>query len=75
MADDWEREYVRQLGRNIRRIRKSKGLSQKALGELLGIWPSVLCHWELGERKMGITALQRIADALGVTSTSLLPKD
>ena len=74
MADDWQREFCRQLGLNIVRIRKSKGLTQKALADLMGIWPAVLCHWETGRRQMGITALQRIADALGVTATSLLPK-
>jgi hypothetical protein len=34
----------------------------------------VLWYWEHGSRGMGVARLQLIADALGVTSTSLIPK-
>jgi transcriptional regulator with XRE-family HTH domain len=33
-----------------------------------------LWHWEEGDRGMGAARLQRIADALGMTATALLPE-
>ena len=56
---------------NLRRIRKSRGLTQKGLAARLGISPQVICHWERGVRTPKIQSVHRLADALGVDPAEL----
>jgi transcriptional regulator with XRE-family HTH domain len=62
-----------QLGEKIRRARQAQGLTQRQLAAKIGIWPAVLCHWELDARSPNIDSLMRVAIALGVPAASLLP--
>jgi transcriptional regulator with XRE-family HTH domain len=62
-----------QLGEKIRRARKAQGLTQRRLAAKIGIWPAVLCHWEIGARTPNVDNLMRVAIALGVPAASLLP--
>jgi transcriptional regulator with XRE-family HTH domain len=71
---NWEWEFYRQLDANIVAARQAQGLTQVDLARKLGVFPAVLWYWEHGSRGMGVARLQLIADALGVTSTSLIPK-
>lgn len=60
------------LGRNIRRLRKERGLSQEALGDEAGIDRTYVSGVERGVRNPTITVLERFARALGVPPGDLL---
>lgn len=70
---EWEREFNRRLGRNIAAARRANGLTGCELARRLNVWPPQLWHWEHGRFGIGVARLQLVADALGVTSTSLIP--
>nr|WP_288454617.1 LexA family transcriptional regulator [uncultured Pseudomonas sp.] len=62
------------LGSRITRLRKARGLSQKALGELCG-WEggqARVGNYELDKREPSLSDLRLIAQALGVTLMELL---
>jgi transcriptional regulator with XRE-family HTH domain len=71
----WEWEFYRRLGANIVAARgaHSPPLSRRELANLTKVSESLMWYWENGKRGMGVAALQRIADALGITAISLLP--
>ena len=58
-------------GERIKAARKRAGLTQKELGEKLGIAYQTLAQWETGARKPKAETLRRIADALDVTMMDL----
>lgn len=55
-----------QVGQIVRNARKEKGLSQKALSELVGVDQSEISRLERGERRPSEEKQTRIAEALGV---------
>lgn len=59
-------------GDKIRSARKRAGLTQKELGEKLGVTGSLIGIYETGRRKPKADTLQRMADALGVSYVDLL---
>lgn len=60
------------LGTAIRAARKAKGLSQEALAELADIDRSYMGGIERGEHNIAIMNLLKIANALGIKTSSLL---
>ena len=52
------------LGRNIRCIRESRGLSQKDLALLAGFTPAYLGYLERGQKNPSVDLVQKIATAL-----------
>ena len=60
------------LGRNIFNARKSKGLSQNELAELLDISREHLAKLETGKRRVSLKLLFDLSNALGVTEAKLL---
>lgn len=62
-------------GQCIQRARKNAGLSQKQLGEKLGLSASMIGQWENDLRNPKYETLKRIADALGVVWTELVSED
>ena len=60
------------LGRNIFYARKSKGLSQNELAELLDISREHLAKLETGKRRVSLKLLFDLSNALGVTEAKLL---
>ena len=69
----WEREFNRRLGRNIAAARQAQALSGRELARRAGVSQTQVCCWEHGGRGIGVARLQLVADALGVTATSLIP--
>lgn len=63
------------LGENIKQLRKNKGLTQKKLGELIGVKAITIRKYESNEREPNLITLNKIADALGVTINDLLTED
>lgn len=53
-------------------IRKSKGISQKHLAEILDIGVTRLNYWEKGKREPNVEMIKKIASALNVTPDFLL---
>jgi transcriptional regulator with XRE-family HTH domain len=60
------------LGRNLRRLRNGKGLSQEAFAHEAGIHRTYISDIERGARNPTITVIEKIAVALGVTASTLL---
>lgn len=61
------------IGERIRACRKERGFSQKELGEILGVSGAMIGQYETGQRKPRLDTLQRIATALDVEWTELIP--
>ncbi|MCD8178218.1 MAG: helix-turn-helix domain-containing protein [Tannerellaceae bacterium] len=57
-------KYLIDLGDQIRKIRKSKGLSQEALANEAGIDRAYMGEIERGERNVTILTLVKIAEQL-----------
>ena len=57
---------------NLKKARKSKGLTQKALSEKLGVALSTVAMWETGSRQPDYQMLNRIADFFGISFDDLL---
>lgn len=56
----------KQLGQRIKEIRKSKGLTQEKLAEIVGIGTSNISYIETGKFAPSIENFERIAEALDV---------
>lgn len=63
------------IGQNIKLARKSKGISQKNLAEMLGISTAYLCQLEGGQRNLDVSLLKRIASSLNVTEFDLMAEN
>jgi transcriptional regulator with XRE-family HTH domain len=68
-------DVIALLGRNVRRLRAEKGLSQEALALDAGMKRSYLSDLERGTRNPSVKALGRLAAALGVRPDELLKGD
>ena len=60
------------LGENIKQLRKNKGLTQKELGELIGVKSITIRKYESNEREPNFETLYKIADVLEVSINDLL---
>lgn len=56
-----------QLGNNVAKYRKKKGITQLRLALLAGTTQSYICDVELGRRNIAAVMLLKIAEALDVT--------
>ncbi|MDI5891779.1 helix-turn-helix domain-containing protein [Halomonas rhizosphaerae] len=68
-------EILTSFGKNVRNIRKNKGLSQEELAALAGIDRSYMGHIERGEKNITLTKIYQISEALGVEVSELFPSD
>lgn len=67
-----------EIGQRIRKIRKSRGLSQERLAELVGISTTHMCHIETANTKLSLPVFIQIAEVLEVQTDTLLydqPRD
>jgi transcriptional regulator with XRE-family HTH domain len=62
------------MANNIIRLRRSKGLSQEALGEVCGLHRTYVGTVERGERDVRLSMLEVFAAGLGVSVTDLLTR-
>jgi transcriptional regulator with XRE-family HTH domain len=60
------------VGAEVRRLRKSQGLSQEILAKSAGLSQSYVGRIETGDKIPTLSALDSVAVALGVTSSELL---
>ncbi len=60
------------FGKFIKDLRKLKNLTQKELGEKVGVTDKAVSKWERGHSFPDITMINTLADALGITTSELL---
>ena len=63
------------VGRNLRRIRRERGLSQEEFADLLGVHRTYMGGDERGERNLTHRSLERLADRIAVDPRELLADD
>ncbi|MEM9859780.1 MAG: helix-turn-helix transcriptional regulator [Bacteroidota bacterium] len=63
-----------EFGDNMMLLRKKKGLSQAALGKIIGTSGDVIGRYERGDIKPSIDVVSKIADALEVSIDYLMGK-
>lgn len=61
------------VGERIKAIRKDRGLTQKELGDRLGLSSQSVAQWENNLRKPKFETTLKIANALGVDASVLAP--
>ncbi|PZX07945.1 putative transcriptional regulator [Psychrobacillus insolitus] len=55
------------MNNNIADIRKSKGISQKELAEMIGVSANWMNHIEKGKRRPSTKTLEKIAEMLQIS--------
>ncbi|WP_312459151.1 helix-turn-helix transcriptional regulator [Proteiniclasticum sp.] len=60
------------IGDNIRKYRKKKNLTQKELGDIVGISNTYLSDMEIGRTNPSIKTLKRIAKGLEISYVDIL---
>ena len=65
----------RLVGRNVLRIRKSKGITQERLAEISGFSQQYISGLEKGQRNPTVVTVYELSLALGVNFIELLKPD
>jgi transcriptional regulator with XRE-family HTH domain len=61
------------LGANLRKIRLDKGMSQEGLADLAGLHRTYVSSVERGERNVTLETIDKLAKALGISTSKLIP--
>jgi transcriptional regulator with XRE-family HTH domain len=61
------RVYYAALGRRIEQLRRSRGYTQAELGRALGVSQQAIFAYQLGERRVSVLILERIATLYGIS--------
>lgn len=69
---DPETLFFQKLGQRIAALRKHRGLTQTALGEVLGLGQTVIASYEIGRRRVPVSLLAPLAKALNTSTVDLL---
>lgn len=67
-----ETAFFRRLGTRIAEHRKAQDLTQAQLGELIGITQQQIASFEIGRRRIPVSALPLLAKALNVSIETLI---
>ena len=59
---------------NLKSIRCNAGITQKSLGEMIGVTSVTIGNWERGVRQPSFELLPKLADALDTSIDALLGK-
>ena len=65
-------EYKETMGKRISDLRKSKGMTQEQLAQMVGVTAQAVSKWENDLSCPDISILPQLAEALGVTTDELL---
>jgi transcriptional regulator with XRE-family HTH domain len=57
----------------LREIRRRRGISQERLAELAGLHRTYVSGVERGERNISLLNIERLATAIGVAMSDLMP--
>ncbi|MGW3608965.1 helix-turn-helix domain-containing protein [Micromonospora sp. NPDC005163] len=69
------RDWLTQLGQNVRALREAAGLRQADLADLVGVSRASIANIEAGRQDTTVTVLLTLADALDTTAGTLLGED
>lgn len=67
-----KRDLQQIIGQNLYRIRTVNGLTREQLAEKAGVSTTFYANLECGNKMMSIITLRKLADALGVSTDSLI---
>ncbi len=67
-----ELAFFARLGARIAQLRKEQGITQVQLAETLGVSQQTITAYEVGRRRIQVSALPVIAQALGVSVEALV---
>jgi len=67
-----ETAFFRRLGTRITEHRKAQDLTQAQLGELIGITQQQIASFEIGRRRIPVSALPLLAKALNISIETLI---
>ena len=67
-----EGDLQKTLGRNLRRYRRERGLSQEAFATAVGVHRTYMGGVERGDRNLTLRSVERMAELLGVEPLDLL---
>lgn len=67
-----EGDLQRAVGRNLRRYRQERGLSQEAFADMVGVHRTYMGGLERGERNLTLRSVERIAAVVGVDPLELM---
>jgi transcriptional regulator with XRE-family HTH domain len=67
-------DVLARFGEQLRRVRTRVGISQERLAELAGLHRTYVSSVERGLRNISLLNIDKLADALEVPLTSLMPK-
>lgn len=70
-----ERAFFERLGARVAELRKTQGITQMQLAEWLGVSQQTINAYEVGRRRMAISALPILARLLGVSMEELIGED
>ena len=68
-------DILKVFGRNLRKYRKEKGISQEKLAEMAGLHRTYISDIERFQRSISLNNIQRIADALEIETYKLLKEE
>lgn len=63
---------IYEFGKNLRKIRQEKGLTQEALANAINVCHQSVSKWETGEAMPQVKWIYRIADVLKVNPKDLV---
>ena len=61
------------FGQKLRRIRQKKQISQEKLADLAGLHRTYVSSVERGERNVTLETIEKLATALSIKMTQLMP--
>jgi len=67
--------FFKAFGERIALFRKAKGMTQLALSELLEVDQTAIAYYESGRRRIPLSRVHALANALGVTVQDLLERE
>lgn len=68
-------DIKKELGEKIKRVRKTRGITQEQLAEMIDISPRSLSNIEVGGCFVKSETLEKIIDALNITTEELFAND
>lgn len=66
------RTYFEALGKRVTQLRKSRGMTQAEMGRALGVSQQAVFAYEIGERRISVLVLQRLARVFRISTDQFL---